>query len=154
MRNKSNITSLSIYYQNVRGLRSKVLRFYNSICSSNIDIIGLTETWLSGDICTCELFPGSYSVLRSDRNFSACGVSKGGGVLLAVKSHLNCSPLNLNTIISTVPSIDMIGAKIVVNAHSYMSLLSIFHHLLLSRYLRPSSNYFLLLTMSIMTMLL
>jgi hypothetical protein len=98
----------------------------------------LTETWLSGDICTCELFPGSYSVLRSDRNFYACGVSKGGGVLLAVKSHLNYSPLNLNTIISTVPSIDIIGAKIVVNAHRVIYVFVI--------YIPPSSSFEILET--------
>lgn len=57
------------------------------------DIIVLSETWLHNGINDNELglFP-TYSVFRSDRG-STLGTNiniRGGGVVIAVKSHLHC----------------------------------------------------------------
>ena len=50
----------------------------------NPDIIAITETWLHEGIADNEILPSSYNVLRNDRG------SRGGGVLLAVKSYISC----------------------------------------------------------------
>nr|CAI5866982.1 unnamed protein product [Callosobruchus analis] len=50
-----------------------------------MDLIFLSETWLSGNVFNAELFPAYYNVYRSDRKFSTTNTSKRGGVLLAVK---------------------------------------------------------------------
>lgn len=42
--------NLTIYYQNVRGLRTETLELYESILAEDYDIIALTETWLEPDI--------------------------------------------------------------------------------------------------------
>ena len=55
---------LHIYYQNVRGLRSKTADFYVSSSSSNYDIINLSETWLKPSIYDSELFNLKYLVLN------------------------------------------------------------------------------------------
>ena len=55
--------------------------------SQSFDIIGVTETWLSTNIFTNEIFPSCYTVLRKDRD------SRGGGVLLAFKSFLTVTQL-------------------------------------------------------------
>lgn len=73
---------LSIYYQNVRGLRTKTHTFYNNIISENYDIIALTETWLNNTFFDSELFDNRYSIIRYDRS---SGKLRGGGVLLAIK---------------------------------------------------------------------
>ena len=46
------------YYQNVRGLRTKVHSFYPAATLCEFDCIGLPETWLSNDndVSNCEHF--------------------------------------------------------------------------------------------------
>ncbi|KAH9636137.1 hypothetical protein HF086_007089, partial [Spodoptera exigua] len=71
-----------VYYQNVRGLRTKTVTFYNSVSASSSDLVILTETFLNSSVHDAELFPPEYIVLRRDRQ----GDVGWGGVLLAVKS--------------------------------------------------------------------
>jgi hypothetical protein len=75
-----------IYYQNVRGLRTRQLKFCEKVCSADCNIICLTETWLN-DLCSDHsLFPDCYTVFRSDR----ASVSKtcGGGMLIVISSGI------------------------------------------------------------------
>jgi len=57
------------------------------VYTENFDIIAITETWLLNNIFTNEIFPTSFTVLRKDRD------SRGGGVLLALKSSLTTMQL-------------------------------------------------------------
>ncbi|XP_044766303.1 cyclin-dependent kinase 9-like [Coccinella septempunctata] len=77
---------LHIYYQNTQGLRTKTQTFYENLLSSNYDVICLSETWLSGNIFSSELFGDGYMVYRRDRESSSSTKSEGGGVLVAVKT--------------------------------------------------------------------
>jgi len=47
----------------------------------------MTGTWLSNNIFSNEILPSYYTVLRKDRD------SRGGGVLLAIKSSLTTMQL-------------------------------------------------------------
>lgn len=87
--NMSKFKGLNVYYQNIRGLRTKTHVFYRNICCNDYDIIILTETWLNSTILDGELFDDRYVVYRRDRETSGaqCG-KEGGGVLIAVKNHL------------------------------------------------------------------
>jgi hypothetical protein len=82
------VRELSLYYQNTRGLRTKVNNFYRAVCLNDYDVICVTESWLLNSISNCELFDSRYSVWRRDRNYSHTGQRYGGGVLLAVKRDL------------------------------------------------------------------
>ncbi|KAJ2950561.1 hypothetical protein O0L34_g8806 [Tuta absoluta] len=74
--------TVDIFYQNVRGLKSKTTVFYNNVSTLNSsDIIVLTETFLVSSVHDAELFPPGYVVLRSDR----AGDVGWGGVLIAIK---------------------------------------------------------------------
>lgn len=76
---------LNIFYQNVRGLRTKTHLLYNNVLCNNYDIIILTETWLNSSINSCELFDSRYVVYRRDREICSSSIKKdGGGVLIAV----------------------------------------------------------------------
>ncbi|KAL0803350.1 hypothetical protein ABMA28_017413 [Loxostege sticticalis] len=80
----------NVYYQNVRGLRSKTQEFYKNLCNSNFDVIILTETWLNDGILDTELFDHKYSVYRRDREVGGSSKKKdGGGVLVAVLKSLH-----------------------------------------------------------------
>lgn len=80
--------SLSLYYQNARGLRTKTIDFLRNVLNSDYDFICITETWLVPGIFDSELFDSRYSVYRTDRNCEAMGVTRGGGTLIAVRREL------------------------------------------------------------------
>ena len=81
--------NLEIYYQNVRGLRTKLNEFYSNVCSNNFNMICLTETWLNTSISDSFLFPNNYTVYRSDRDPLLSNKLRGGGVLIAVDNLLH-----------------------------------------------------------------
>jgi len=58
--------------------------------SKPYDVIILVETWLSGDISNAELGLAYYSLFRLDRNLNTSVHTRGGGVLIAVKSDFFC----------------------------------------------------------------
>jgi hypothetical protein len=75
-----------IYYQNIRGLRTKQLELYENVCSTDYNIICLTETWLNDPCYYHSLFPDCYTVFRSDR--ASVNKTRGGGVLIALSSRV------------------------------------------------------------------
>lgn len=90
--------SLSVYYQNCRGIRTKLNILYMNILSNCYDIIILIETWLTPHIFDNEYIDERYVVFRCDRNRSATNKKEGGGVLVAVRKTLNavCIPYAVN----------------------------------------------------------
>ncbi|CAH1996959.1 unnamed protein product [Acanthoscelides obtectus] len=79
---------------------------------SDYDIICCTETWLQSAVLSSELFTDKYVVFRADRNFSAMGCSRGGGVLIGIRNQLAASEVNMTFIRDDIPSIDIIGMKL------------------------------------------
>jgi hypothetical protein len=57
---------LDIYYHNVRGLTTKYVDFYDSVCSMDYKIMCLTETWLMDPIFS-QYFPSNSKLFRADR---------------------------------------------------------------------------------------
>jgi hypothetical protein len=112
----SFISSLSVYYQNVRGLRTKALNLYKSLLNANYDLIVLTETWLHGGIISCEIFDDRYTVYRSDRGGD--GRQRGGGVLIAVKRSLQ-SELCIELCESNNNCYDSVGVKLKLDSTNY-----------------------------------
>lgn len=81
-----------IYYQNVRGLRTKSHNFYCNTKNYEYKIIALTETFLCDGIQSSEYFDHNYVTYRRDR---VSRNTPGGGVLLAVHdSIVSCEQLN------------------------------------------------------------
>lgn len=86
-------SSLVIFYQNCRGLNSKIKDFSLSIISADYDVVALTEAWLKSSTLSTELFGNNYFVYRCDRFSSNSEKSAGGGVLVAVKSNFQSEHL-------------------------------------------------------------
>lgn len=94
--------SFSFYYQNTRGLRTKIARgLKDTITLRNYDIIGLTETWLNENFSSESIFDDdTYITHRSDRtqrtyvpandstNSDSCSLI-GGGALIAIKRNIS-----------------------------------------------------------------
>lgn len=103
------------YYQNVRGLNTKIQLFNEAASVSEYVIVALTETWIQSSICSSELFGPEYIVFRADRNLDANLVTRGGGVLLAVREDCSATQIDLTQYSHRFYSIDIIGCKIVYN---------------------------------------
>ncbi|XP_055523060.1 uncharacterized protein LOC129717229 [Wyeomyia smithii] len=84
------------YYQNVRGLRTKLDDLLLASSDCNYDIIMLTETGLDDCIDSLQLFGSAYNVYRCDRSASNSNKSSFGGVLIAVAQKFCSSAINLN----------------------------------------------------------
>lgn len=84
--------ALSVFYQNVRGLRSKLNEFKIAITANNHDIIFVSESWLNNDIFDSEVVDVcEYTLFRRDRSSTASLKTDGGGVFIAVRSSLRPS---------------------------------------------------------------
>ena len=107
-------SKVSVAYHNVQGFvplndlgnpnpmldTDKIIDFQSYLAHKKPDIVLLNETWLSENIEDSEIFPNqSYKVFRLDRSqkthpFDPSDPNKyrknGGGVIIAIKSELNC----------------------------------------------------------------
>lgn len=80
--------TLSVYYQNVRGLRSKTHNIRLNSFNCDFDIICLTETNLNSNISNQEILSDDYAMVRRDRDLQISGKLDGGGVMIGIKEHI------------------------------------------------------------------
>lgn len=64
----ANHNLISIYYQNVRGLRTKSHEFLSNILDCDYDVVCVTESWLNDGFYSSEYFDSRYDVFRCDRD--------------------------------------------------------------------------------------
>ena len=62
-----NTHKLRILTGNVRSMRNKFDELKNILLENSIDIIALTETWLTPDVADPEISLLGYEMFRSDR---------------------------------------------------------------------------------------
>lgn len=80
---------ISGFYQNCRGLRTKLFNFNCNVACVNYVFIVLTETWLIDSISDSELGLPNYNIYRCDRNNITSNCSRGGGVLIAIRKDFS-----------------------------------------------------------------
>ena len=80
---------IRFYFQNVRGLKSKINHIYLASIDCEFDVLILVETWLDDRITSIQLFGEDFVVYRVDRNHMNSNRSVGGGVLIAVRKSLD-----------------------------------------------------------------
>lgn len=75
------------FYQNCRGLRTKLTNFICNISSFNYVFLVLTETWLTDSIQNSELALFNYNIYRYDRCNVSSVCTRGGGVLIGIRKN-------------------------------------------------------------------
>lgn len=86
---------ISVYYQNVRGLRTKLDNFKLNLSANDHDLVFITESWLNGGVFDEEFVDVMrYSVFRRDRSTTSNSKGDGGGVFTAVKRELKPTRVN------------------------------------------------------------
>lgn len=111
----SSIHIINIYYQNVRGLNTKLQDLSLAALTCNYDIYAFTETWLNSQVLNAEILSSNYNIIRCDRNFAETNKKKGGGVLIALNNKYVYDELNLSFIRETLPQIDIVGVKVTIH---------------------------------------
>ncbi len=97
-RTSSSSTSCSLtgFYQNCRGLRTKLSTFKRNVSALNYSFIILTETWLSENFLNCELGLLNYNVYRYDRCNLTSLCTRGGGVLIGIRKDIRSSLISIS----------------------------------------------------------
>lgn len=62
------LRNLTLYYQNVRGIRTKAEVFASSVIGRRFDIVCLTEMWLCDGIDISDYFGSDYSFFVGTEN--------------------------------------------------------------------------------------
>ena len=84
--------TLCIHLCNLRSIVNKYDYVSNHLkVNSNVDILFVTETWLTPLVSDAAVCPDGFSIMRADRSSSKCG-----GVCVIYKSHLNFSRVTCN----------------------------------------------------------
>ncbi|CAH2097117.1 unnamed protein product [Euphydryas editha] len=78
----SKDNGIYVFYQNVRGLKTKLKTWRNGISLLDHSLLAVTETFLDDSVRDGELSKGDWSILRRDRK-TPCG-----GVLLAARTPI------------------------------------------------------------------
>eukprot|EP00795_Rhopilema_esculentum_P014959 gene14959-6113_t len=81
---------LKIAHLNINRLYNKLDSVKELLQHTSLDVLGLTETWLTSDIDDDELEIECYSIFLEDRGTK--GKSEGGGVITYMKSCLKVTP--------------------------------------------------------------
>jgi hypothetical protein len=76
---------MNLYYQNVRGLRTKTKDLLLGTQGCIHDVIILTESWLKDSVYDSEFKSDEYVAYRRDRDSKTSHKKDGGGVLVLVK---------------------------------------------------------------------
>ncbi|MGK2860350.1 MAG: endonuclease/exonuclease/phosphatase family protein [Chitinophagaceae bacterium] len=79
--------TLNCLYLNARSIVNKHSELEIYVNDENIDIIGITETWMTSSISDNEMNIDGYTLLRQDRNDEI--KQRGGGVALYIRNNLN-----------------------------------------------------------------
>lgn len=93
--------TLKCFYQNTRGIRSKIIGLRNKITLKNFDVVCLTETWLTDGIDSESIFDETYVTYRADRTARTYSRATnrleedltGGGALIAIKNNISTNRL-------------------------------------------------------------
>lgn len=99
-KNENVLIEFKGYYQNVRGLRTKLNTLHYNILHLNFDYFGLVETGLHSDIIDSEMGFDDFTIYRVDRNPVISKCNRGGGVAVCIRKKYQTSriPIVIDTI--------------------------------------------------------
>ena len=86
--------NIKVDFCNIRSMVNKTNLINQHLSSSDIDLLFLTESWLTPKIPDCMVCPPGYDIVRHDRQDPS--KSKGGGVCVLYKSFLNVKEIRSN----------------------------------------------------------
>lgn len=86
---RSKPKGILVGHINIRSIVNKTEQMEHLLSESNIDILGVSESWLTHSSSTAAISIAGYNVFRKDRESG-----KGGGVLIYVREKFKCELLS------------------------------------------------------------
>lgn len=86
IKGSENKNKLSCMYFNARSIMNKLDELELYVRDENLDIVGITETWLTASVLSSEVSIEGYTLLRKDRNDA--NKTRGGGVALYINDEI------------------------------------------------------------------
>ena len=110
----NHLRGLHFVHLNIRSLWNKFDQFRELLKDSNVDIFGLSESWLNINIDDRLLLIPDYTCIRLDRAWSEDNVNikKGGGVCCYIKSNINFSDIEIAHLNKSNKDIEMLWITI------------------------------------------
>lgn len=102
---------------NIRSMAPKREQLEHLLFNSNVDFLGLSETWLKPSSPQAVVSLQGYNVFRMDRH-----QGKGGGVLIYMKDSLKCTQI----IWPTEISIECVGVKVALSTEMSFTILCLY----------------------------
>jgi hypothetical protein len=87
------IKALGFLHFNTRSLLPKMYQLKVWVHSSNPDVLVITETWLRNSVLNTDVNLSGYNLFGQDRS------SKGGGVAIFTRDHLQCSVVSTKSVL-------------------------------------------------------
>lgn len=115
---------ISLVYQNVRGLNTKLSSLYVDSFNFHHHIIIFTETWLTDTVLNSEIMCDNFQIFRRDRGIN----KKAGGVLIAVSNIFQAESI----VYDTSSNIEFLAVVIKLNNKNIFVSVS---------YIPPSSSF-------------
>ena len=81
---RSPLNHLTIISGNVRSLRNKIDELQTLLVADEVDVVAITESWITAEVLDAEISIEGYNIFRCDRSPNRIG----GGVILYCKSSL------------------------------------------------------------------
>lgn len=105
-----NPTAPFDFYQNCRGLRSKLDLFKRNVSVFNYILVCNKVIKFTDRFYDRELGVSNYFVLRCDRNILTNNCRRGGGVLIAIRNETQC-----NLLPTCINNVEHIFLTIIIN---------------------------------------
>lgn len=108
----NNNNNIKLVLWNSRGIRNKLIEFFDFLIRNNVDIALVSETWLKSNMVMSH---SEYCCYRKDRESAA-----GGGVAIIIRKSINHTTLPyINTEV-----IENIGVRVVLGDNSHLNIYS------------------------------
>lgn len=105
--NYKNNEYVNIYYQNIRGINTKLNSLIKSSDVYNYDIVAFTETWLKPDLSSSAFFNVDlFNIFRNDREGRSSG-----GILIAIETKFSSIKIDFDNFIF-LKTINIVDVKI------------------------------------------
>ena len=114
---RSKPSGILLGHINIRSIVNKTEQMEHLLSDSNIDILGVSESWLTHSSSTAAISIPGYNVFRKDRE-----TGRGGGILIYVRDKFKCELIRWPKEVN----VECIGLNISLSSAMYFTVICVY----------------------------
>ena len=114
---RSKPSGILLGHINIRSIVNKTEQMEHLLSDSNIDIVGVSESWLTHSSSTAAISIPGYNVFRKDRE-----TGRGGGILIYVRDKFKCELIRWPKEVN----VECIGLNISLSSAMYFTVICVY----------------------------